>query len=76
MVKLHPNMKAVLLHNSQISAVKIQHGSASGLKENDEIQVKYFGRDPVSGQVRISRKALIVSKHTDKNLFEVKSVNS
>jgi hypothetical protein len=70
MVKLHPNMKAALLHNSQLTIAKIHHGSASGLKENDEIQVKYFGRDPVSGSLRLSRKALIVSKHTEKNLFD------
>jgi hypothetical protein len=75
MVKLHPNMKAALLHNSQLTIAKIHHGSASGLKENDEIQVKYFGRDPVSGSLRLSRKALIVSKHTEKNLFDKQPID-
>lgn len=34
------------------------HPSALGLKVDDEIQVKYFGRDPVSGFMRLSRKVL------------------
>lgn len=37
---------------------KVAHPSALGLKVNDEIQVKYFGRDPVSGFMRLSRKVL------------------
>lgn len=37
---------------------KIVHGSASEYKVGQEIQVKYFGRDPVDGKMRISRKAL------------------
>jgi hypothetical protein len=68
-------MKAALLHNSQLTIAKIHHGSPSGLKENDEIQVKYFGRDPVSGSLRLSRKALIVSKHTEKNLFDKQPID-
>ncbi|OWR55806.1 polyribonucleotide nucleotidyltransferase [Danaus plexippus plexippus] len=34
------------------------HPSALGLTVGSEIQVKYFGRDPVSGQMRLSRKVL------------------
>jgi hypothetical protein len=41
----------------------------SGLKENQEIQVKYFGRDPVTGQMRLSRKALFVSSFRSRNLL-------
>lgn len=29
-----------------------------GIEEGHEIQVKYFGRDPVSGIMRLSRKVL------------------
>ncbi|KAG7253828.1 hypothetical protein CRUP_037930, partial [Coryphaenoides rupestris] len=42
MVKLYPNMSAVLLHNSQL----------------DHKRVKYFGRDPTDGRMRLSRKVL------------------
>lgn len=34
------------------------HGSVSDYKIGQEIQIKYFGRDPVDGKMRISRKAL------------------
>lgn len=34
------------------------HPSALGLEVGQEIQVKYFGRDPVSGFMRLSRKVL------------------
>lgn len=37
---------------------QIDHPSALGLKVGDEIQVKYFARDPHSGQIRLSRKVL------------------
>ncbi|KAH0507811.1 Polyribonucleotide nucleotidyltransferase 1, mitochondrial [Microtus ochrogaster] len=42
MVKLYPNMTAVLLHNTQL----------------DQRKVKYFGRDPADGRMRLSRKVL------------------
>lgn len=38
--------------------LQVAHPSALGLKVDDEIQVKYFGRDPVSGFMRLSRKVL------------------
>lgn len=56
MVTLYSNMVPVLLHNSQLDQRKVHHPSALGLEVGHEIQVKYFGRDPVSGQIRISRK--------------------
>lgn len=34
------------------------HPSALGLEVGQEIKVKYFGRDPVSGFMRLSRKVL------------------
>ena len=58
MVQLYPTMKPTLLPNNQLEGKKIVHGSASEFKVGQEIQVKYFGRDPVDGKVRISRKAL------------------
>uniref|UniRef100_A0A8C4XK38 Polyribonucleotide nucleotidyltransferase 1, mitochondrial n=1 Tax=Falco tinnunculus TaxID=100819 RepID=A0A8C4XK38_FALTI len=58
MVKLYPNMTPVLLHNSQLDQRKIKHPSALGLEVGQEIQVKYFGRDPTDGRMRLSRKIL------------------
>ncbi|XP_062257575.1 polyribonucleotide nucleotidyltransferase 1, mitochondrial [Platichthys flesus] len=58
MVKLYPNMSAVLLHNSQLDHKRIKHPSALGLDVGQQIQVKYFGRDPTDGRMRLSRKVL------------------
>uniref|UniRef100_A0A8D2L1T1 Polyribonucleotide nucleotidyltransferase 1, mitochondrial n=2 Tax=Varanus komodoensis TaxID=61221 RepID=A0A8D2L1T1_VARKO len=59
MVKLYPNMTPVLLHNSQLDQRKIRHPSALGFEVGQEIQVKYFGRDPIDGRMRLSRKVLL-----------------
>nr|XP_056709376.1 polyribonucleotide nucleotidyltransferase 1, mitochondrial [Euleptes europaea] len=73
MVKLYPNMTPVLLHNSQLDQRKIKHPSALGLEVDQEIQVKYFGRDPTDGRMRLSRKVLqspatsVVKTLSDKN---------
>ncbi|XP_043843848.1 polyribonucleotide nucleotidyltransferase 1, mitochondrial isoform X2 [Dromiciops gliroides] len=58
MIKLYPNMTAVLLHNTQLDQRKVKHPSALGLEVGQEIQVKYFGRDPADGRMRLSRKVL------------------
>ncbi|XP_062911135.1 polyribonucleotide nucleotidyltransferase 1, mitochondrial [Mobula hypostoma] len=58
MVKLYPNMTPVLLHNSQLDLRKIKHPSAIGMEVGQQIQVKYFGRDPTDGRMRLSRKVL------------------
>ncbi|KAM5164668.1 polyribonucleotide nucleotidyltransferase 1, mitochondrial [Mantella aurantiaca] len=58
MVKLYQNMTPVLLHNSQLDHRKIQHASALGFEVGQQIQVKYFGRDPTDGRMRLSRKIL------------------
>lgn len=58
MVTLYPSMPPALLHNSQLDQRKVAHPSALGLTVNQEIPVKYFGRDPVSGLMRLSRKVL------------------
>lgn len=58
MVTLYPTMVPALLHNSQLDVRKVAHPSALGLEVGQEISVKYFGRDPVSGRMRLSRKVL------------------
>lgn len=58
MISLYPNMMPTLLPNSQLDQRKIHHPSVLNLEVGQDIQVKYFGRDPVSGQIRISRKVL------------------
>ncbi|XP_076756679.1 polyribonucleotide nucleotidyltransferase 1 isoform X2 [Xylocopa sonorina] len=58
MVTLYPTMVPTLLPNSQLDQRKIHHPSALELNVGDEIKVKYFGRDPVSGRIRLSRKVL------------------
>ena len=58
-VQLHPRAAPVLVHNSQLDSRPVRHPSALGLSVGDELQVKYFGRDPVSGHVRLSRKVLM-----------------
>ena len=58
MVTLYSSMVPTFLPTSQLDNRKVQHPSVLGLNVGDEIQVKYFGRDPVSGHVRLSRKVL------------------
>uniref|UniRef100_A0A3B4EPY2 Polyribonucleotide nucleotidyltransferase 1, mitochondrial n=1 Tax=Pundamilia nyererei TaxID=303518 RepID=A0A3B4EPY2_9CICH len=58
MVKLYPNMTPVLLHNSQLDHKRVKHPSVLGLEVGQEIQVKYFGRNPTDGRMRLSRKVL------------------
>ena len=60
MLSLHPAMDPVLLHNSQLAGGKVSHPSALGLTPGQDLQVKYYGRDPATGQVRLSRKVLTV----------------
>ncbi|KAJ8928181.1 hypothetical protein NQ314_019243 [Rhamnusium bicolor] len=38
--------------------VMVAHPSALGLEVGQDLQIKYFGRDPVSGLMRLSRKVL------------------
>ncbi|KAG0712446.1 Polyribonucleotide nucleotidyltransferase 1, mitochondrial [Chionoecetes opilio] len=68
MVTLYTGMSPVLLHNSQLDKRKVHHPSALGLEVGQEIKVKYFGRDPASGQMRLSRRALQSNTLTIKNL--------
>ncbi|XP_059156195.1 polyribonucleotide nucleotidyltransferase 1, mitochondrial-like [Physella acuta] len=58
MVELHPKLKPILLHNTQLDQRKVSHASTLGMDVGHEITVKYFGRDPATGTHRISRKVL------------------
>ncbi|CAD5123371.1 DgyrCDS11728 [Dimorphilus gyrociliatus] len=58
MVKLYETMQPSLIHVSQLDQKRVQHPSALGLEVGQEIKVKYFGRDPADGKMRLSRKVL------------------
>lgn len=68
MVTLYPTMVPTLLPNSQLDQRKIHHPSVLELNVGDEIKVKYFGRDPVNGRIRLSRKVLQDPISSAKNL--------
>lgn len=68
MVTLYPTMTPTLLHNSQLDVRKTSHPSCLGLEVGQEISVKYFGPDPVSGRIRLSRKVLQSPSNVVQNL--------
>lgn len=49
----------IFIPNSQLDLRPIRHPDALGLRVGSDVMVKYFGRDPVSGQIRLSRKLLL-----------------
>ncbi|XP_074604704.1 polyribonucleotide nucleotidyltransferase 1 [Brevipalpus obovatus] len=57
-VVLHPGMDPAFIPNRELELRPIKHPSAIGVTVGSEIFVKYFGRDPVSGQMRLSRRAV------------------
>jgi polyribonucleotide nucleotidyltransferase len=57
-VELAPGVQ-LLLHKSQISHKIISHPSELGLVVGQTINVKYYGRDPVTGRHYISRKSIM-----------------
>ena len=61
MLELHPGRSPILVPNKQLDARKVVHASALGLQVGQELQVKYFGQDSVTGQTRLSRKVLTVA---------------
>ena len=73
MVTLYPSMVPALLPNSQLDQRKIHHPDVLGLNVGDEIKVKYFGRDPVNGHVRLSRKVLQGPLVFEKDFNNIKS---
>lgn len=58
MVTLYPNMKPTLLPLSQLDIRVVKHPSVLNFEVGQTIQVKYFGRDPATGIMRLSRKSL------------------
>lgn len=60
-VELHPNLSPVFIPVAQLAAQKVQNTSVLDLKVGEELQVKYYGHDPVTGSVRLSRKALLLA---------------
>ncbi|RXG53571.1 Polyribonucleotide nucleotidyltransferase 1, mitochondrial, partial [Armadillidium vulgare] len=69
MITLYDGMPPALLHNTQLDTKKISHPSALNLEVGHEIKVKYFGRDPASGGIRVSRRALLSVNPLAKKLF-------
>ncbi|KAL7645232.1 UNVERIFIED_CONTAM: hypothetical protein RMT77_003618 [Armadillidium vulgare] len=69
MITLYDGMPPTLLHNTQLDTKKISHPSALNLEVGHEIKVKYFGRDPASGGIRVSRRALLSVNPLAKKLF-------
>uniref|UniRef100_A0A0A9VR83 polyribonucleotide nucleotidyltransferase n=1 Tax=Lygus hesperus TaxID=30085 RepID=A0A0A9VR83_LYGHE len=68
LVTLYDGMRPALLHISQIDQRKVNDARVLGFEVGQELQVKYFGLDPVSGQMRLSRKVLQGPSSIAKNL--------
>ncbi|XP_054165360.1 polyribonucleotide nucleotidyltransferase 1, mitochondrial-like [Oppia nitens] len=74
LVQLYPTQQTpALLHVSQLDIRKVSHPSALDLDVGQEIEVKYFGRDPVSGAMRLSRKVLQSADTFKRNLIREKA---
>uniref|UniRef100_K1R5C2 polyribonucleotide nucleotidyltransferase n=1 Tax=Magallana gigas TaxID=29159 RepID=K1R5C2_MAGGI len=52
-----PDMEFGAIYTVKI--LEVEDARLLGFKPGDEIQVKYFGNDPTSGQVRLSRRLLL-----------------
>ena len=65
-------MKPVLLHVRELDQRRVSHPSALELSVGQELQFKYFGRDPHNGQIRLSRRVLQLTTHKTQNYFENK----
>ena len=53
LLELGKGLEPMLCATSQLDARKVAHPSALGLAEGQDIQVKYYGRDPVTGAPQI-----------------------
>ena len=51
----------VFIPNAQLDSKNILHPSAIGFSEGKMMKVKFFGRDPANGRMRLSRRALLAS---------------
>nr|XP_058965409.1 polyribonucleotide nucleotidyltransferase 1, mitochondrial-like [Pocillopora verrucosa] len=66
MVELLPDTPSVLLHTSEISHHK-SHQTTNEFTLGQIVDVMYLGKDPFSGKVRLSRKALLPKPHNTMN---------
>uniref|UniRef100_A0AC34Q7N5 S1 motif domain-containing protein n=1 Tax=Panagrolaimus sp. JU765 TaxID=591449 RepID=A0AC34Q7N5_9BILA len=55
-VRIKQGTKPLFIPNHELDIRKVQHASVLGLKEGQQIKIQYFGRDPVTGYHRLSRK--------------------
>ena len=60
MIQLHPAMDPVMLQNRQLDSKQVSHPSMLDLRPGQDLKVRYYGRDHTTGQVRVSRKVLMV----------------
>ena len=51
-------MTPVYVPSNQLDTRRVRHPSMLGLSVGQEIFLKYFGRDPTTGKLRLSRKVL------------------
>lgn len=73
MVTLYNNMKPALLHLSQLDQRKVNDARVLGFEVGQELTVKYFGVDPVSGHMRLSRKVLMGPSSNVVNNYQPKT---
>lgn len=66
MMELLPDTPSVLLHVSEISH-DTNHQNANQFKLGQIVDVVYLGKDPFSGKVRVSRKAILPKPQKNTN---------
>lgn len=76
MITVKDGMRPMLLPNNQLDVRSVKHASALGIKVGDQLSVKYFGRDTVTGQHRVSRKILLTAEQGAKNLLARSATSS
>ena len=59
-VSIFQGQNPVFIPNFQLDSKMIAHASALGFEEGKTIKVKFFGRDPANGKMRLSRRALLI----------------
>lgn len=58
MIKLYPTMRPTLLPLREVDSRAVHNISILNFEVGQRIQIKYFGTDPASGYMRISRRAI------------------
>jgi len=58
MIELEAGLTPIFIPCSQLDVRRVRHPSMLDLNVGDEIFLKYFGRDPATGSLRLSRKVL------------------